>query len=121
MPLHRPRRLAPSHSFGQRALQTCTHCTVQADYALHALPPALLSYTLAAAVLGATTARGTARESRRAIGLIVLVVGALAEAYWAYTVPISIPRRSSSSAHNNNNNDDDVIMVRNARASFFLF
>ncbi|KAI9444127.1 hypothetical protein H4582DRAFT_1807092, partial [Lactarius indigo] len=87
--------------FGQRAIQTCTHCTTQADYALHALPPALLSYTLAAAVLGATTARGTGSESRRGVGLIVLVVGALAEAYWAYTVPISIPsaRRSAHDAH----------------------
>jgi hypothetical protein len=86
-------------------MQTCAHCTTQADYALHALPPALLSYTLAAAILGATTARGTARESRRAIGLIVLVVGAFAEAYWAYTVPISIARRSPRT-------HDDVIMVR---------
>jgi hypothetical protein len=83
-------------------MQNCAHCTTQADYALHALPPALLSYTLAAVVLGTTTARGTARESRRAVGLIVLVVGALAEAYWAYTVPITIARRSAN----------DVIMVR---------
>lgn len=93
-------------------MQTCTHCTTQADYALHALPPALLSYTLAAVVLGATTARGTARESRRAVGLIVLVVSALAEAYWAYTVPITITRRSAN----------DVIMVRYVLSSrIFLF
>ncbi|KAF8267970.1 hypothetical protein EI94DRAFT_1700576 [Lactarius quietus] len=91
--------------FGQRAMQTCAHCTTQADYALHALPPALLSYTLAAVVLGVTTARGTARESRRAVGLIALVVGALAEAYWAYTVPISIPRRSAPRS-----NPDEIIM-----------
>ncbi|KAH9038504.1 hypothetical protein EDB85DRAFT_1932667 [Lactarius pseudohatsudake] len=93
--------------FGQRAIQTCTHCTTQADYALHALPPALLSYTLAAAVLGATTARGTGCESRRGVALIVLVVGALAEAYWAYTVPISIPsaRRSAQTPDH-----DDIIM-----------
>ncbi|KAH9026318.1 hypothetical protein EDB83DRAFT_2425861 [Lactarius deliciosus] len=92
--------------FGQRAIQTCTHCTTQADYALHALPPALLSYTLAAAVLGATTARGTGCESRRGVGLIVLVVGALAEAYWAYTVPISIPSARRSA--------DDIIMWHDA-------
>ncbi|KAH9000949.1 hypothetical protein EDB86DRAFT_2904183 [Lactarius hatsudake] len=94
--------------FGQRAIQTCTHCTTQADYALHALPPALLSYTLAAAVLGATTARGTGCESRRGVGLIVLVVGALAEAYWAYTVPISIPSARRSADH------DDIIMWHDA-------
>lgn len=64
-----------------------------ADYALHALPPALLSYTLAAAMLGAVTVRGTARESRRSISLMLLVFAALVEAYWAYTVPIRIPSR----------------------------
>ncbi|KAH9166508.1 hypothetical protein EDB89DRAFT_2075790 [Lactarius sanguifluus] len=98
-------------SFGQRAIQTCTHCTTQADYALHALPPALLSYTLAAAVLGATTARGTGCESRRGVALIVLVVGALAEAYWAYTVPISIPsaRRSAQTPDH-----DEIIMWHDA-------
>lgn len=97
--------------FGQRAMQTCAHCTTQADYALHALPPALLSYTLAAVVLGATTARGTARESRRGVGLIVLVVGALAEAYWAYTVPISIPSAARRSAHPSNHNDGDNVIM----------
>ena len=65
----------------------------EADYGLHALPPALLSYTLAAAMLGAVTVRGTARESRRSIGLMLLVFAALVEAYWAYTVPIRIPSR----------------------------
>ena len=65
----------------------------EADYALHALPPALLSYTLAAAMLGAVTVRGTARESRRSVGLMLLVFAALVEAYWAYTVPIRIPSR----------------------------
>ncbi|KAF8500428.1 hypothetical protein F5888DRAFT_1582843, partial [Russula emetica] len=79
--------------YGQRVIQTCSHCMTEADYALHALPPALLSYTLAAAMLGAVTARGTARESRRSIGLMLLVFAALVEAYWAYTVPIRIPSR----------------------------
>ncbi|KAI9507141.1 hypothetical protein F5148DRAFT_1310486 [Russula earlei] len=79
--------------FGQRAVQTCAHCATDGDYALHALPPALLSYALAAAVLGAVTIRGTARESRRGIGLMLLVVAALVEAYWAYTVPVRIPSR----------------------------
>ena len=106
-PLPFAQRPITPRSFGQRAMQTCAHCTTQADYALHALPPALLSYTLAAVVLGATTARGTARESRRAVGLIVLVVGALAEAYWAYTVPISIASAARRSA-----TPPDVIMVR---------
>ncbi|KAI9462811.1 hypothetical protein BJY52DRAFT_1184934 [Lactarius psammicola] len=90
--------------FGQRAIQTCAHCTTQADYALHALPPALLSYTLAAAVLGATTARGTACESRRGVGLIVLVVGALAEAYWAYYRPDLDPDTQAHTA--------DVLLAR---------
>ncbi|KAH9959466.1 hypothetical protein BC827DRAFT_1213927 [Russula dissimulans] len=92
--------------FGQRAVQTCTHCTTQGDYALHALPPALLSYTLAAATLGVVTVRGTARESRRGIGIILLIVAALVESYWAYTVPIRIPSR----ARNPNYSPDDITM-----------
>jgi hypothetical protein len=79
----------------------------EADYALHALPPALLSYTLAAALLGAVTVRGTARESRRSIGLMLLVVAALMEAYWAYSVPIRIPSRQKHQG----GSPDDIIMV----------
>lgn len=78
----------------------------ETDYALHALPPALLSYTLAAAMLGAVTVRGTARESRRSLGLMLLVVAALVEAYWAYTVPIRIPRPK-----HRGDSSDDIIMV----------
>jgi len=95
-------------SFGQRAVQTCAHCTSEADYALHALPPALLSYTLAAGVLGLVTARGTARESRRSIGLMLLVVAALVEAYWAYTAHVRIPSRQKHKG----DAPDDVIMVQ---------
>jgi len=94
-------------SFGQRAIQTCTHCTSEADYALHALPSALLSYTLAAAMLGAVTVRGTARESRRGIGLMLLIVAALVEAYWTYTVPVRISSRPSYRG----DSLDDAIMV----------
>jgi hypothetical protein len=90
--------------FGQRTVQTCTHCTAQADYALHALPPALLSYTLAAAVLGTVTVRGSGREARRSIGIMMLVFAGLCEAYWAYTVPIIISPRHKQI--------DDIIMVR---------
>ena len=79
----------------------------EADYALHALPPALLSYTLAAAMLGAVTVRGTARESRRGISLMLLVIAALVEAYWAYTVPIRIPSRQKQQ----NGSRDETIMV----------
>jgi hypothetical protein len=79
----------------------------EADYALHALPPALLSYTLAAAMVGAVTARGTARESRRSIGLMLLVFAALVEAYWAYTVPIRIPSRQRQQ----NGSRDETVMV----------
>lgn len=95
-------------SFGQRAIQTCTHCTSEADYALHALPSALLSYTLAAAMLGAVTVRGTARESRRGIGLMLLIVAALVEAYWTYTVPVRISSRPSYRG----DSLDDVVMVQ---------
>jgi F0F1-type ATP synthase membrane subunit c/vacuolar-type H+-ATPase subunit K len=79
----------------------------EADYALQALSPALLSYTLAAAMLGAVTVRGTARESRRSIALMLLVFAALVEAYWAYTVPIRIPSRQKQQ----NGSRDETIMV----------
>ncbi|KAI0290969.1 hypothetical protein BC826DRAFT_1024091 [Russula brevipes] len=75
--------------FGQRT----------SDYALHALPPALLSYTLGGAVLGAVTVRGTGRESRRGIALMLL-------AYWAYTVHIRIPSRQK----HRNGSSDGIIM-----------
>ena len=68
----------------------------------------MLSYTLAAAMLGAVTVRGTARESRRGIALVLLVVAALVEAYWAYTVPVRIPSRPKHQG----DSLDDVIMVR---------
>ena len=97
--------------FGQRTVQTCTHCTAQADYALHALPPALLSYTLAAAVLGTVTVRGSGREARRSIGIMMLVFAGLCEAYWAYTVPIIISPRHKQI--------DDIIMVRIISPSTF--
>jgi hypothetical protein len=57
-------------------------------------------------MLGAVTVRGTARESRRTIGLMLLVVAALVEAYWAYTVPIRIPRQK-----HRGDSPDDIIMV----------
>jgi hypothetical protein len=75
----------------------------EADYALDALPPALLSYKL-----GSVTVRGTARESRRYIGLMILVFAALVEAYWSYTVPIRIPSRQKQQ----NSSRDETIMVR---------
>ncbi|KAI0276718.1 hypothetical protein BGY98DRAFT_1187670 [Russula aff. rugulosa BPL654] len=92
--------------YGQRVIQTCSHCVTEADYALHALPPALLSYTLAAAMLGSVTVRGSARESRRNIGLMLLVFAALVESYWAYTVPIRIPSRQKLQ----NGSRDETIM-----------
>jgi hypothetical protein len=98
-----------NRSYGQRVIQTCSHCVTEADYALHALPPALLSYTLAAAMLGSVTVRGTARESRRSVGLMLLVFAALVEAYWAYTVPIRIPSRQKQQ----NGSRDETIMVCN--------
>jgi hypothetical protein len=54
-------------------------------------------------MLGIVTVRGSACEARRGIGIMLLVFAALGEAYWAYTVPISIPSRHKQS---------DIIMVR---------
>jgi len=58
-------------------------------------------------MLGAVTVRGTARESRRSIALMLLVFAALVEAYWAYTVPIRIPSRQKQQ----NGSGDETIMV----------
>ncbi len=58
-------------------------------------------------MLGAVTVRGTARESRRRIGLMVLIIAALVETYWAYTVPIRIPSRQKPQ----NGSPNETIMV----------
>ena len=58
-------------------------------------------------MLGAVTVRGTAREARRSIALMLLVFAALVEAYWAYTVPIRIPSRQKQQ----NGSRDETIMV----------
>jgi hypothetical protein len=54
-------------------------------------------------MLGIVTLRGSAREARRSVGIMLLVFAGLGEAYWAYTVPISIPSRHKQT---------DTIMVR---------
>lgn len=67
-------------------------------------------------MLGAVTVRGTARESRRSIGLILLIVAALAEAYWACTVPIRIPPRQKQQ-HQDDPSSGNTIMVRSVHAA----
>jgi hypothetical protein len=57
-------------------------------------------------MLGIVTLRGSARETRRTVGIMLLVFAGLGEAYWAYTVPISIPSRHKQQT------DNTVIMVR---------
>ena len=67
-------------------------------------------------MLGSVTVRGTARESRRSIGLMLLVFAALVEAYWSYTVPIRIPSRQKQQ----NGSRNETIMVRTITTVFSL-
>ncbi|KAI0062619.1 hypothetical protein BV25DRAFT_1825125 [Artomyces pyxidatus] len=103
--------------FGQQTVQTCTYCKGLPDYALHFLPSLLLSYTARALILGLVTVSGSLRERWRGSGVAVLVVAALADAYWAYTVPIAIPRPNTRDAPLTMWHD----MLFTARHALFLF
>ncbi|OBZ77475.1 hypothetical protein A0H81_02705 [Grifola frondosa] len=78
--------------FGQTALQDCEHCVTFDEYALFALPRALLGYVREAAVLGLITIKGSGRERWRTYAIGALVCTAVMEGYWITTVPIRIPQ-----------------------------
>ncbi|TFY56080.1 hypothetical protein EVG20_g9073, partial [Dentipellis fragilis] len=73
--------------FGQPAVQACTYCRAQSDFALHALPRTVLAYVRTAAFIALLAPSGT---RRRRWGIAALVVAALSETFWALSVPVLI-------------------------------
>lgn len=84
-------RLNLCHRFGHTAIQDCEYCHSSDDFALFALPAALLSYIREAAVVGIVTIKGTRRERLRTMGLGLLVGAAVVEGYWVSTAHITVP------------------------------
>ncbi|EGN92504.1 hypothetical protein SERLA73DRAFT_99156, partial [Serpula lacrymans var. lacrymans S7.3] len=77
--------------FGQRAIQTCQHCSSSADYALFALPRPLLAYIRSAAVISFVTTRGMGKERWRTYALTALLCAALVEAYMVVIASATVP------------------------------
>lgn len=71
-----------------------------------AFPRPLLEYVREAFIVGLLTTRGSGHESRRSLSIALLISLAIGEAYWLYTVPISLRE-----------NSDIVFMVRPSFAS----
>ncbi|TFK28543.1 hypothetical protein FA15DRAFT_665247 [Coprinopsis marcescibilis] len=76
--------------FGHDVVAGCDYCQSFWDFALLALPRPLLSYVREIAFIGALTLPGTPRSHLRALGLGILMLSALAEAYFTLTTPIAL-------------------------------
>ncbi|KAA1476111.1 hypothetical protein DENSPDRAFT_826911 [Dentipellis sp. KUC8613] len=73
--------------YGQPAVQGCTYCRMQSDFALHALPRVLLTYIRTAALVALLAPAGS---QRRIYGIAALAAAALAEIFWAMSAPVLI-------------------------------
>lgn len=80
------------YRFGHDAISNCTDCQTFLQFALYALPIALLDYLRNIFLFGLVTMQGTGRERLRLLGTGVLVVAAAFEAWWICTVEIQVPR-----------------------------
>ncbi|KAF8067757.1 hypothetical protein FPV67DRAFT_1415762 [Lyophyllum atratum] len=76
--------------FGHNVLATCTYCHSFEDFAVYALPRAVMSYIREVAFVGLITTR------RRKIAVTALFLMALLEFYTLATVEIKIPLRGSN-------------------------
>lgn len=77
--------------FGQDVLQDCEHCRTFDEFALFALPGALLEYIREAAVLGLLTVHQSGRTRWRTYVLGALVCAAILEGYQIITATVKIP------------------------------
>ncbi|ETW75771.1 hypothetical protein HETIRDRAFT_240748, partial [Heterobasidion irregulare TC 32-1] len=80
--------------FGQQTVESCDYCHSLEDFAMIAFPRPLLEYVREAFVVGLLTTRGSGHESRRSLSIALLISLAIGEAYWLYTVPISLQENS---------------------------
>ncbi|GBE89129.1 hypothetical protein SCP_1501340 [Sparassis crispa] len=78
--------------FGQAVVQDCEHCKTFDEYALFALPRALLEYIRETVILGLLTITGSDRERWRTYTVGALLGAAIIEGYWILTAPIHIPK-----------------------------
>jgi len=78
--------------FGQSVLQDCEYCHTYDEYALYALPRALLEYVRETAVVGLLTINGSHKERWRTFVISIIVCAAVAEGFWVTTVQVKIPR-----------------------------
>lgn len=72
-------------------LQNCEHCKTFDEFALFALPGALLEYIREAAVLGLLTVHQSGRTRWRTYVLGALVCAAILEGYQIITTSVKIP------------------------------
>ena len=93
--LRTPTNVLSCSRFGQTVLQDCEYCSTFDEYALYALPWALMGYIREAATIGALTIQGSGRERWRTYGVATVVVTAVIEGYCVATATIKIPRDGS--------------------------
>ncbi|KAF7318294.1 hypothetical protein HMN09_00338100 [Mycena chlorophos] len=78
--------------FGHRVVATCDYCHSFNDFAMFALPDAMLSYIWAATVVGLVTINNTGHERYRTLAVGAIAGSFAVEAYYIATSPIEIPK-----------------------------
>nr|GAT49489.1 predicted protein [Mycena chlorophos] len=78
--------------FGHRVVATCDYCHSFNDFAMFALPDAMLSYIWAATVVGLVTINNTGHERYRTLAVGAIAGSFAVEAYYIATSPIEIPQ-----------------------------
>ncbi|KAI0694511.1 hypothetical protein BC835DRAFT_1306263 [Cytidiella melzeri] len=85
--------------FGQSVIQDCEYCRTLEHYALFALPRPLLQYVREAAVVGLITTRDSHRSRWRTLGIALLMVAGLLEAYCLMSANITMPRNGKGTLY----------------------
>ncbi|KAJ7753787.1 hypothetical protein B0H16DRAFT_1222469, partial [Mycena metata] len=82
--------------FGHSVVSSCDYCLSFDEFALFALPGALISYLCAAAVIGIVTINTSGRERYRTLAVSAVAGAFVLEAYYIITVPIELPKDDTS-------------------------
>ncbi|KAJ7732201.1 hypothetical protein B0H14DRAFT_2409325, partial [Mycena olivaceomarginata] len=78
--------------FGHSVVSNCDYCLSFNEFAMFALPSALLSYIWAAAAIGLVTIVNSGRERYRTLAVAAVAGAFCVEAYYIVTVSIEIPK-----------------------------
>ncbi|KAF7291934.1 hypothetical protein MIND_01218900 [Mycena indigotica] len=78
--------------FGHTVVSTCDYCHSFNDFAVFALPSALLSYIWTAAIVGLVTINDSGHERYRTLAVAAIAGSFFAEAYYIATTPIEVPK-----------------------------